>query len=120
MRTEPLSEEEMTARLRRAFKANPQPRTKRERLATAEKPTEAMAQDVTLTSDALANRLRDERLAQRRHDVLQAVLDHAFEATRRVQQEIFPYYRGSATVGPGDSDTHLHQSPDDQLWGKMK
>jgi hypothetical protein len=116
MRTEPLSEEEMTARLRRAFKVNARPRTKAERLATATKPTEAIAQDVTLTSDALAQRLRDDRAAERQRDIAQAVLDRAWEAMRGAQREISRYYKGSATVGPTDSDANLHISPEDELW----
>jgi hypothetical protein len=132
MNTEPLSKEEIKARLRKALEANPrpkpQPRTKaqlaEERLASANKPTVAMAQDVTLSSDALAQRLRDERekvftnaeIARR-----QAVLDSATLATRGLHREIvrFAYHNRSATVGPHDSDAHLHQSPEDQLWGKV-
>jgi hypothetical protein len=131
MRTEPLSEEEMTARLRAAFAANPRPRPKpplqtkaqasAERLATAVKPTVAIAQDVALSSDALTQRLREERdlkVAEAERAHRQRVLDFAWEATKRVQKEIVnvPYYRTSASVGPRDSDAHLHVSPEDELW----
>jgi hypothetical protein len=132
MNTEPLSKEEIKARLRKALEANPrpkpQPRTPaqlaEERLASANKPTVAMAQDVTLSSDALAQRLRDERekvftnteIARR-----QAALDSATLATRELHREIvrLPYHQRSTTVGPRDSDAHLHVSPEDQLWGKV-
>jgi hypothetical protein len=130
MRTEPSTKEEIIARMKAAIRANPpvrpqRPRTKaqdaEERLASAKKPTEAMAQDVTLSSNALADRLREERMAERDLANRQAVFDLAYAATKRVQQEIvrMPYYQRSATVGPRDSDAHLHQSPEDQIWGKV-
>jgi hypothetical protein len=134
MNTEPLSKEEIKARLRKALEANPRPKppspptpkSPEQRLEerVANKPTVAMAQDVTLSSDALAQRLRDERdqifsnqeIARR-----QAALDNATLSTRGLQEEIVrsPYHRRSTTVGPRDSDAHLHQSPEDQLWSKM-
>jgi hypothetical protein len=92
-----------------------------QRFAASKKPTEAMAQDVALSSDALAQRLRDERRAERDRAYAQANLDRVVEAMKGLQEEIvrMPYYRQSATVGPRDSDAHLHQSPQDQLWGKV-
>jgi hypothetical protein len=132
MNTEPLSKEEIKARLREAFKARPRPKPQpptkaqlaEERFASANKPTVAMAQDVTLSSDALAQRLRDEReqtftnaeIAHR-----QRALDSATLATRGLQQEIvrLPYHRRSTTVGPRDRDAPLHVSPEDQLWGRV-
>jgi hypothetical protein len=71
------------------------------------KPTIAIAQDVTLSSDALAQRLREERrqaglfsdeeIARR-----QAALDRAVEATRGFQREIS--YAGTCHRGPLDPD----------------
>jgi hypothetical protein len=134
MRTEPLSEEEMTARLKAAFAANPRPRPNRpqpttkaqlaeQKLAGAEKPTVAIAQDVARSSDALAQRLQEERerkFSEAEIAHRQRVLDFAWAATKRVQEEIarVPYHQRSTTVGPRDSDAHLHVSPEDQLWGR--
>jgi len=134
MNTEPLSKEEIKARLREAFKTRPRPRPQprtpaqlaEERLASANKPTVAMAQDVTLSSDALAQRLRDERerkvvFSNQEIAHRQKMLDDATLATRGLHREIvqLPYHQRSATVGPRDSDAHLHVSPEDQLWGKV-
>jgi hypothetical protein len=92
-----------------------------ERFAASNKPTDAIAQDVALSSDALAQRLRDERQAERDRAHAQYNLDRAIEAMKGLQQEIvrLPYYQRSFTVGPRDSDAHLHVSAEDQLWGKV-
>jgi hypothetical protein len=130
MNTEPMTKEEMVAFLKEALKTNPRPRPNRaqtkaqlaeERLATASKPTAAVAQDVARTSDALAQRLRDERKAEQDIAYRQYNLDRVVEAMKGLQEEIIrlPYHRRSATVGPRDSDAHLHVSPEDQLWGKV-
>jgi hypothetical protein len=131
MRTEPLTKEEIVARLRAALKENPRPRPNRpprtkaqasaERLATANKPTVAIAQDVALSNDALAQRLREERelkLADAERRQRQHALDMAVVSMRGLQREIVhsSYYKGSATVGPRDSDADLHLSPEDALW----
>ena len=123
MTTRPMTAEEekelIKARLRELW---PKPQTKAQRLADgATKPTAAIAQDVALSSEALTDRLREERRHNRQIAIAQAVLDRAYAATRAVQQEIelLPYHRRSTTVGRGDSDANLHISPEDQLWGRV-
>jgi hypothetical protein len=129
--TQQLTKEEIVSRLREAFKARPRPKppqtaAKRaeERLATAKKPTVALAQDVSLSSDALAQRLHEERGVEFTDQEIahrQYALDCAIEATKGLREEIvrLPYHRRSTSVGPRDSDARLHVSPEDQLWGKV-
>jgi hypothetical protein len=87
----------------------------------AAKPTEA--QDVELSSNALAQRLLEERLSGRRFTEQeianrQAIIDRGYVASVRLQAEIVlcPYHSRSMTIGRHDSDAGLHVSPEDQIW----
>jgi hypothetical protein len=121
-----LTREEIISRLRAASqksKLKPPAPTAAQRAEARFKPearpTVAIANAVTSESNALSERIREERrqnliFSPDEIDRRQAALDRAIRAARGVQRE-WTTVR-SCTIGKGDSDYSLHLSPEEQIW----